>query len=370
MQTFHCSHCQNLVFFENVECLSCNNTLAYLADEGRMAALSIAADGTWHVIEGGKEQAAYKLCANYSEHNVCNWALSANDPETLCESCRLTRVIPDMSVPENKAAWYKLEVAKRRLIYTLLELQLPVEARRADAAGGLAFEFLADVTAPNGDQQRVLTGHDNGLITINIAEADDVLRETQRRQQNEPYRTLLGHCRHEIGHYYWDVLIRDSTRLQAFREQFGDERADYAAALKVHYEQGPPAQWHHNFVSAYASTHPWEDWAESWAHYLHMTDALETAHSMGLSVRPPRPDEPSMSTPAHPLRAGGQDFQAMMKAWVPLTYVLNNLSRGLGRADSYPFVLTPVVVQKLRFVHETIHASRGLLATDKLAAVG
>jgi hypothetical protein len=367
MQTFHCTHCQNLVFFENVQCLSCHNTLAYLVDKGRMAALSKDTEGLWHVLGGSGEQPAYRLCANYVKENVCNWALSANDAGTLCESCRLTRVIPDMSVPANKSAWYKLEVAKRRLIYTLLKLHLPVEPRRADGNGGLAFEFLADITTSNGDQQRVLTGHDNGLITINIAEADDVLRESQRRQQNEPYRTLIGHCRHEIGHYYWDLFIKDGTRLTAFRERFGDERADYGAALKQHYEQGPPAQWEDNFVSAYATTHPWEDWAESWAHYLHITDALETAHSMGLSLRPPRSDEPSMSAPAHPLRAGGQDFETMMAAWLPLTYVLNNLNRGLGRADGYPFVLSPPAVDKLRFVHETIHdipaASDAIIAT-------
>jgi hypothetical protein len=200
----------------------------------------------------------------------------------------------------------------------------------------------------------VLTGHDNGVITINIAEADDVLRETQRLEQNEPYRTLLGHCRHEIGHYYWDVLIQGSARLDAFRAMFGDERADYGAALKEHYEHGPPAQWEEKYVSAYASTHPWEDWAESWAHYLHMTDALETAHSTGLSLRPPRRDEPFMSTPPHPLRPGGGSFEQMMAAWLPLTYALNNLNRGLGRADSYPFVLSPTVIDKLRFVHKTV----------------
>jgi hypothetical protein len=367
MQTFHCTHCQNLVFFENVQCLNCQNTLAYLVDQDRMAALEKDANGLWHAMGVSGEQRAYRLCANYVQHNVCNWAVAADQEAQLCESCQLTKVIPDMSIAANKAAWYRLEVAKRRMVYTLLKLQLPVEPRRADGSGGLAFEFLEDITTSNGDKNRVLTGHDNGVITINIAEADDVLRETQRREQNEPYRTLLGHCRHEIGHYYWDLLIPAGPRLEGFRAMFGDERADYAEALKEHYEKGPPAQWEEKFVSAYASTHPWEDWAESWAHYLHMTDALETAHSTGLSLRPLRRDEPSMSTPAHPLRGGGQSFEQMMAAWLPLTYALNNLNRGLGRADSYPFVLSPAVIEKLRFVHETIREPQSLPMTAPAA---
>jgi len=356
MQTFHCSNCQNLVFFENVKCLSCDNTLAYLGDRGRMAALEKREDGLWYTMGMRGEPAAYRLCTNYVDHDVCNWAIAAHEDAKLCTSCRLTTIIPDMSVAANLAAWYHLEVAKRRLVYTLLKMRLPVEPRRPDGSGGLAFEFLADQTTSNGDRNRVLTGHDNGVITINIAEADDVLREAQRLEQNEPYRTLLGHCRHEIGHYYWDLLISPGPRLEDFRSMFGDERADYGEALRRHYADGPPPHWEDNFVSAYATTHPWEDWAESWAHYMHMTDALETAHATGLSLHPQRPDEPSMETPAHPLRPEGQDFQQMMDAWLPLTYVLNNLSRGLGRADSYPFVLTSTVIEKLRFIHETVKA--------------
>ena len=176
---------------------------------------------------------------------------------------------------------------------------------------------------------------------------------------HEPYRTLLGHFRHEVGHYYWDRLIRDSTRLEAFRALFGDERADYNAAMKVHYENGPPANWNLNFVSAYSSMHPWEDWAETWAHYLHMTDTLETAAACGLSLRPDRIDEPSMEKqpmkPAH-----RQSFDEIINNWFPLTYALNSLNRGMGLSDAYPFVLPAIAVDKLRFVHETIcQASNG-----------
>src|SRR5262249_50270393 len=156
-------------------------------------------------------------------------------------------------------------VAKRRLVYTLLALNLPLVSRQEDRESGLSFEFLADPADPAAP--RVMTGHAGGVITVNVAEADDAERERRRLQMNEPYRPLLGAFRHEIGHYYWDRLIRGSARLAAFRETFGDERADYAEALDRHHAGGPPGDWQDRFVSAYASSHPWEDWAETWAHY-------------------------------------------------------------------------------------------------------
>jgi hypothetical protein len=354
MKTFHCTHCQNLVFFENILCLNCERPLAYLPDRGVMAALEQDANGFWHTQIDGQRSDMYRLCANYVDHNVCNWAVPAvqepEDGNLLCASCRLTRVIPDLTQSENKAAWYRLENAKRRLVYTLLRLRLPLAGKEVETNDGLAFEFLEDSVEPNGDRKRAFTGHDNGLITINIAEADDVLREEQRKQQNEPYRTLLGHFRHEIGHYYWDRLIQDSSRLETFRGLFGDERMNYETALKIHYDKGPPANWESNFISAYATMHPWEDWAESWAHFLHMTDALETATAMGLSVRPERTDEPSLP----PVTEAQHNFDSMIEEWRALTYVLNNLSRGLGLLDSYPFVLSPKVIEKLRFINDTV----------------
>ena len=355
MKTFHCTHCQNLVFFENVRCLVCEHSLAFLPDKGLIAALVQGTDGLWKPEGAGLEDQAYRLCANYDRENVCNWAVPADDPEVLCRSCRLSRVIPDLSKPANRTAWFRLEMAKRRLMYSLLGLRLPAATKVEAADSGLAFEFLED--SGGGDAKRVLTGHDNGLITVNIAEADDVHREQQRTQQHEPYRTLLGHFRHEIGHYYWDRLIDNGPRLEAFRVLFGDERADYQAALQTHYQNGPPEHWELNFISAYATTHPWEDWAESWAHYLHMADALETAGAAGLTLRPKRTDEPRMAAPANPLNPANGDFDRMIDSWLPLTYVLNNLSRGLGLPDSYPFVLSAPVIEKLRFIHDTVRAA-------------
>ncbi|HEX6512913.1 MAG TPA: putative zinc-binding metallopeptidase, partial [Chloroflexota bacterium] len=171
-------------------------------------------------------------------------------------------------------------------------------------------------------------------------------------------RTVLGHFRHEIGHYYWDRLIKDSPRLDSFRQRFGDERADYAQALQHHYNNGPPANWEERFISAYATCHPWEDWAESWAHFMHMTDALETAAMLGLSLKPKHPDDPSMPPPPNPLAARAPEFDDMIEHWLSLTYVLNNLNRGLGLRDSYPFVLSPAVIDKLRFIHDSIDTAK------------
>jgi len=355
LKTFHCTACQALIFFENTKCLSCGRALAFFPDRAEMLALEPADGQPWRSVRGdvvGTE--SFKLCANYAENGVCNWAMRSDDPDSMCRSCLLTHTIPSLDVPGNSAAWAKLESAKRRLVYALLNLNLPLRSKLQDEKGGLEFKFLSDIVGANGDQSRVLTGHDNGLITINVAETDDVYRESQRLKHREPYRTLLGHFRHEIGHYYWDRLIADSKRIDDYRRIFGDERADYQAALKQHYDAGPPANWADNFISAYASTHPWEDWAESWAHVMHMVDALETAHFVGLSVKPKRPDEPELSVPPVPSRAQIGDFDQLIDEWKTLTYVLNNLTRGLGLPDAYPFVLSAPIVDKLRFVCDTI----------------
>ncbi len=238
--------------------------------------------------------------------------------------------------------------------YSLMYLGLHVRSRNDDPAHGLGFQFLA-ADAP-GDAP-VMTGHDDGLITINLAEADDAKREEARLALGEPYRTVLGHFRHEIGHYFWDQLVKDSAHIDDFRTLFGDERQDYEAALKQHYAAGV-ANWHEpnwqeNFVSAYASSHPWEDWAETWAHYLHMADALETAKACGLTLAPARDDEPSLDA-GNIAAVSEASVGDMVRDWVALTYVLNNLNRSLGLSDAYPFVLSPTVIQKLEFVHKLI----------------
>ena len=344
MKIFHCDHCQQLVFFENVRCVTCGHALAYLPDAGVVASLEEAGNGTWRARSAVAQGWEYRLCRNYNQANVCNWAVAKGDGHELCVSCRLTRVIPDLKVAGNREAWYKLEVAKRRLVYGLLSLRLPVRSQEEDA-GGLAFEFLADSGAGT-----LRTGHDEGVITINVAETNDAWREWTRNKLNEPYRTVLGHFRHESGHYYWDGLIKRGGRLEAFRQMFGDERRDYTHALEEHYATGAPTDWAARYVSEYASAHPWEDWAETWAHYLHMVDTLEMAAACGLTLQPWRRDEPQIAARG----PGLGTFEQMARDWMALTYLLNNLNRGMGLPDGYPFALSEGAVGKLRFVHEAI----------------
>ncbi len=201
----------------------------------------------------------------------------------------------------------------------------------------------------------MLTGHDEGKITIALKEADDAERERRRVAMREPYRTLLGHFRHEIGHYYWDVLVRDGGTLDACRAVFGDDSRDYAEALKRHYDEGAPPGWQEQFVSEYATTHPWEDFAETWAHYLHIVDTLEMVAAAGMSVRPliDRSGDYSATVAFDPYFA--DDIGQVIDAWLPFVFAMNNVSRAMGERDLYPFVIAPAVRTKLGFVHRLVH---------------
>jgi hypothetical protein len=348
MKTFHCNRCSQRVFFENVRCERCEALLGYLPQLREISAFEDAGEARWRSLHPQAHGALYKQCHNYAVENVCNWMIPADSPDTLCRACQLTRTIPNLSTPDNRLYWYRLEVAKRRLLYTLAELGLDVKSRRQDPQQGLAFEFLEDA----GDGSRVMTGHDNGLITLNIAEADDAHREQVRTAMGEPYRTLLGHFRHETGHYYFSRLIANNPRwLPAFRELFGDERANYGDALDTYYRVGAPADWQASYISAYATMHPWEDWAETWAHYLMIVDVLDTSTAYGIALLSDDPREPTLTdrTPVE-----NASFDTLMKRWFPLTYALNGLNRSLGMPDGYPFALATPVVDKLRFVHRVI----------------
>jgi hypothetical protein len=198
-----------------------------------------------------------------------------------------------------------------------------------------------------------MTGHDDGLITIALAEADDVERERRRNAMREPYRTLLGHFRHEVGHYYWDRMVRDGGMLDACRGVFGDDREDYDQAVQKHYANGAPPNWQEQFVSSYATTHPWEDFAETWAHYLHIVDTLEMAGAFNLRVSPELDTDIAANVDFNPYAAA--DEQLLTNTWVPLTFALNSLNRTMGREDFYPFIISPPVIEKLGFVHNVIH---------------
>jgi hypothetical protein len=204
----------------------------------------------------------------------------------------------------------------------------------------------------------VKTGHVDGIITINVAEADDAEREKRRLAMNEPYRTVLGHLRHESGHFYWDQLIRGGESAVGFRELFGDADADYSSALQEYYRIGPAADWQTRFVSAYAAAHPWEDWAETWAHYLHITDTLETAAECGLVLRPRRNALPKARPRFSLDDLADVAFDQIISEWFGVSFLLNNLSRGLGQKDLYPFVLSQPAIEKLCFVHEICTTAR------------
>lgn len=353
-RSFQC-HCGNHVFFANTLCLNCQSLLGYVPATGRVEALeSGPQSGTWQV--AGSEE-LYKFCGNRDTPAGCNWLLAADDPGPHCIACRLNRTIPNLDDADNAHYWGLIEGAKRRLISQLLALGLPAQSKvDEDPERGLMFDFLR--SPPQGP--RVLTGHASGLITLNVEEADDAKREKIKQELREPYRTLLGHFRHEIGHYYWDRLVWNTSWLDPFRELFGDERSSYAEALKRNYEQGPPANWRDRYITSYASTHPWEDWAETWAHYLHVVDSLQTALGFGLdaddlegNIEPFTRDD--LYSPDAP---DADHFLALLNSWIEMTMVLNELARSLGQHDFYPFVMSKLVVAKLQFIHLVVDNAR------------
>ncbi|WP_044561146.1 putative zinc-binding metallopeptidase [Azospirillum sp. B4] len=353
MKLFNCQACGQMLYFENRVCERCGHRLGYLPDDDRMHALEAEGEA-WHAL--GAPQRLYRFCAN-AEQDACNWLVPAGSEEPLCAACRHNHTIPDVSDAQALAQWRKIELAKHRLFYTLIKLGLPLANRSDDPDSGLAFDFLGD-PAPGASEGPVMTGHANGLITLALSEADDGERETRRTRLHEPYRTLLGHFRHEIGHYYWDRLVRDEDRLEAARALFGDERQDYAAALQRHYDQGPPPDWQQSYISAYATSHPWEDFAETWAHYLHIVDTLETAHAFGMHVRPAVDPTGDLSgrVDFNPYRHG--TIADIVDAWLPIAFAVNNINRSMGQTDVYPFILTEPVIAKLGFIHSLVGADR------------
>jgi hypothetical protein len=349
--------CGRPIFFRNSQCLACGAPLGYEPELGRLGALQAGpSPDTWKL--AGTRGGLYRRCANLDSPAGCNWLVKvdprANDAASLCQCCRLNRTIPDLSLAENGVLWGRIEIAKRQVISALVSLRLPVESLTENPQKGLAFDLLRSPA----QGPRVLTGHAEGIITLNIEEADDATRERVREQMGEPYRTLVGHFRHETGHYYWDRLIAGADWLYGFRELFGDETADYGQALQRHHQQGPPVDWPSHFVSAYASSHPWEDWAETWAHYLHMVDTLATAQSFRLDKSGnlfdfERFTMESLYRPQDP-QAG--TFLEFLNDWLGLTAAMNELTRSMGQPDFYPFALPRAAVAKLQFIHNRLNS--------------
>jgi hypothetical protein len=356
MKLFECQNCGKPLYFENTSCPSCEFRLGFLPDQGVVSALEWAAD-RWRALAAPDNH--YRFCAN-AQYDVCNWLVAWDKQELYCIACRHNRTIPDITNPENLLHWRKIESAKRRLFYTLLRLRLPLRTRFEDPFG-LAFDFLSDPVG--GLPGRVMTGHSNGLITLNVAEADDAKRERQRQTMNEPYRTLLGHFRHEIAHYYWDRLVANGPAITGFRQLFGDERSDYFGSLKRYYADGPALNWANQFVTAYASAHPWEDFAETWAHYLHMVDTMETAAAFGMQLRPRLAGGPDLAAVID-FDPHTAPIERLVDIWLPLTFAMNSINRSMGQQDLYPFALPPPVIAKLGFVHNRIRG-KGEGAMDR-----
>lgn len=342
MQRFTCD-CGNVLFFGNTQCLKCGSAVGYDPLGGKIVKLS----------PGGE----MKRCDNGIRHGVCNWLLPAASGAVLCVACRMNRTIPNLSTSRNQMLWGRMEMAKRRLLCTLLRLGITLPSKAENPQAGLAFDIVSTLSNPT-----VTTGHLNGVITVNLEEADDTYRQINRQQLGESSRTLLGHFRHESGHYFWqrflsDLAWDDPLRL-AFRERFGDEWLDYATALSTHYQRGAPLGWEQDFITAYAASHPWEDWAETWAHYLQIVDGLETCESLGIHVRNLALPLVTLSGEAGTLPAMlpqsgivDGEFLAWLQRWMCLSTVINEISASMGEPALYPFVISTRVAQKLRLAH-------------------
>jgi hypothetical protein len=365
MKTSHCNCVGHpTIFFESTSCNACGKLVGITDDFDKARSFEInSGTGLYYLAES--PAVFYKKCSNYSEHAVCNGMVQvgltdkAGKPVQLCFGCRFNEVIPNLEVLEHIPLWQKMEMGKRRALYTLKSLGLSLVGRAEQPESGLEFNFLVDsdakdhFTSPLPDHEKILTGHDNGKITINLAEADDVARTKTRMELGEQYRTILGHFRHELGHYFFDQIIAvDDEKHKLCKLYFGDDEQSYEESLERHYKEGPPPTWRNSFISEYATMHPWEDWAETWAHYMHITDALETLRDADI----PLYKVVGQTAPGKSSITQGP-FGESLDAWMKLSVVLNSLNRSMGLQDAYPFVLTAPVRDKLTFIHHAIHNS-------------
>lgn len=357
MKLFQCNGCGQVLLFENTVCVQCNSAVGF--EPNALTLFTLAPVNGGYMQLNNPQSPTWVYCKNYQQ-GVCNWLVKSNSATGLCKACELNRYIPNIKDISNLEGWRALEFAKHRLVFSLLRMQLLVASKQNAPQTGMTFDFIDTHTKVPEDAES-LTGHSDGLITITLQEADPVQREQTRVDMHERYRTLLGHLRHEIGHYYWDLLIAPNDHwLQRYRTQFGDERVDYGQALEQYYQQGAPSNWNQQFVTAYASSHPWEDWAETWSHYLHLADSMETAQALGISVRPSiESSGGGLSMVADIDPYAPIDFDIFLEKSLALTFAANSLNRSMGQPDFYPFILSAGVKEKLQFVHELLASVRG-----------
>lgn len=359
MNIYTC-YCGNSLFFENSVCLSCYREVGWCPVCKGIHALLPNADGSY-TCANQQCQAQLVKCHNYAVHDVCNRMIRIesrrNNAVQRCDYCRFNETIPDLSVQGNIAKWYQLEVAKRRLLFTLDLLKLPYGTKADGFELPLSFDFKADIEPYTwawrniGGGEKVFTGHANGKITINIREADSIEREKLRVNMGETHRTLIGHFRHEIGHYYWQLLVQNKEET-SFKAHFGDhQNPSYGAALAQYYRNGPTPGWQASYISAYATMHPWEDFAETWGAYLDMVSVLNTAENAYLLVYE-RDDR------------AGINFDSMIANYLRLGIKVNEVNRAMGLMDILPEVFSGPVLLKLRYIHSLIHKARHLVAKE------
>tara|TARA_R110001592_G_scaffold359813_1_gene667158 strand:- start:5691 stop:6860 length:1170 start_codon:yes stop_codon:yes gene_type:complete len=375
MKTFKCS-CKDhpILFFESSHCVACNRTVGLDDSFDKVEPYELDEE-SGHYFKAAQPEIPYQKCDNHADYKTCNgmvnlntFEASENKDEVLCFACRFNETIPDLSIAEHIPLWKKMEVAKRRALYTLKALSLPLRNISQDPEGGLSFDFTTDRDVNDHfvskliGQDTVFTGHDCGHITINLAEADDVARSQTKHAMGEHYRTLLGHFRHELGHYYFDKLIAGSPKKHALCKQyFGDDELDYQEAMNKHYKDGAPENWRSEFISEYATMHPYEDWAETWAHYMHIMDTLETAKNFSITGSTIGVDAETEDVGELKLPQGAYFFSSqtsitsILDTWMDFSIILNSLNRSMGMNDAYPFVLTKPVRTKLSFIHHAIH---------------
>ena len=347
MKVFECGHCNHPLFFESNICGNCGHFCGYRDDDRKM----LTFDTLSAMLISDREKIEYKYCKN-KDYSVCNWLLRKDDEHDYCSACQLNRTIPNLSDKKNFPKWQNLEVAKHRLIYQLQKTGLDLPSKMVNN-NGVCFDFIA-----KKNNSKVMTGHANGVITILLREADSVSREQIRKNLEEPYRTLIGHLRHEVGHYFWERLVfNNEDILAAFRSIFGNEEANYSDALQTYYEKGTSHNWQDAFISKYATSHPWEDWAETWAHYLHIMDMVETAHFFRLNVNPTGNLE-NMKAEVTFDPYAVKDFETIINTSVPLSFAVNSINRAMGIPDVYPFVISQKVIRKMTFIHELLLPKR------------
>jgi hypothetical protein len=361
MRLFQCDVSGLPLYFEDHFSVGANNApVGFVADSLTLHTLRDAGGGLYSIASRPNE--LFRFCAN-APKDGSNWLISADDPNPLALPARYNRAIPKTDSSEGLERFRKIGAAQRHLFYSILRFGLPCPSRAEDPEHGLLFDFLEDTKGEDGQPVPALTGHEDGLISLRAAEADDVVRESVRVSMGEPYRSLLGHFRHEIGHFFFQQLVDGSSMIDEARQLFGDERADYKTALEKNYRDGPPSDWQMHFISTYASCHPSEDFAECWAHFFHVVDTLETARAFRLSVTPPHHDDLDADVDFDPYRA--ESAHQLVNAWVPISLALNTLQRSMGSRDIYPFVLPWPVVEKLDFINRLITSARASTTVQK-----